>query len=125
MMSNEERIEKIEKQLAEIINLKGIPGRQGVPGNIEAAVDNASRVLDEKLQGLYDRLDAFAGNVQTENKASAESLRREFESLRTEMRENFEHLQAGLRNQVDLQIVSALHDYGVVSSRDNRVIEVS
>jgi hypothetical protein len=124
-MSDAERIEQLEKQLAEIRDLKGIPGREGRPGNIQAAVDNTARVLDEKMSGLFNRLDTFAENEKENRASAAESLRREFELFRQEVRENFEHLEAGLHNQIDLQIVTALHDYSVVSSRDNRVIEVA
>lgn len=55
-MSLEERVVAVEKQLAEIRDLKGIPGREGRPGNIQAALNNveaaAPGLVKEALKSL-------------------------------------------------------------------------
>jgi ElaB/YqjD/DUF883 family membrane-anchored ribosome-binding protein len=119
----ENRVKDLERQLAEIIDLKGIPGRPGVPGNITAACENTARVLDEKLASLFDRVELYAKRESDYSKERGESLRRELDQFREQMKQAFSAFEDGIQNRVENSIVVLFEEYGVVSSHDGRVIQ--
>lgn len=124
-MSNEpeNRIEALEKQLSEIKKLNGIPGPTGKPGNIDVAVANAEKAVDARLASLVERVDTYAEREGQCRKESIESLRRELDQFRTEMKQSFSDFQAADKVRVENCIVAVLTEYGVVSSHDGRVIQ--
>ncbi|MGB6496341.1 MAG: hypothetical protein WBF09_05045 [Candidatus Acidiferrum sp.] len=123
MKTNEERIEILEQQLAEIIKLKGIPGARGPAGPIEAAVANAERVLDEKLASLFDRVDHATKQGHQSHEELSKILRNEMDRFRKDMRQNFSDFEASIQTRVENSIVVLFAEYGVVSSHDNRPIQ--
>jgi hypothetical protein len=101
----------------------GAPGPTGKPGNIDAAVANAEKVVAAQLASLFERVDNHARNENANRKESIESLRRELDQFRTEMRQAFSDFQAADKVRVENCIVQVLADYAVVSSHDGRVIQ--
>jgi hypothetical protein len=100
----------------------GPRGDPGKPGNVDAAVANAERVLDEKLASLFKRVDDYNDAHSAIYRESSDSLRRELDQFRAEMRQSFSDFQAQDKNRVENCIVQVLSGYGVVSSHDNKPI---
>jgi hypothetical protein len=123
MKTNEERIEILEQQLAEIIKLKGIPGPRGGAGDISAACYNVERIMDEKLASLFDRVDLAAKRGRQSHEELSKILRNEMDQFRKDMRQNFSDFEASIQIRVENSIVVLFAEYGVVSSHDNRPIQ--
>jgi polyhydroxyalkanoate synthesis regulator phasin len=119
----ESRVEVLERQLSAITKLNGIPGPQGKPGNIVAAVANAEKVVDDKMASLFERVDTYAKQEGQYRKESIESLRRDLDQFRTEMKQAFSDFQASDKVRLQNLVVEVLAEYAVVSSHDNRVIQ--
>jgi hypothetical protein len=104
---------------------QGLPGQTGKPGNIAAAVANAERVLDDKLKSLFDRVDDYAKREGEYRKEGFESFRSELNQHREEVRQSLLHhfSEEATKTRIENLVVRVLHDYGVVSSHDNRVIQ--
>ncbi len=127
MMSDTERIEELEKQIAELKNLKtGPPGPRGGAGDIAAAVANAEKVVDDKLESLFARVDEYAKRESGYGKERSESLRRELDQFRKEVRESLaQHFEdEATKTRVENAVLTILHEYGVKSSFDDRVIPI-
>jgi uncharacterized coiled-coil DUF342 family protein len=131
-MSNEleSRIEALERQLSEIKKLNGIPGPQGKPGNIAAAVLNAEQVVENKLAEYVKRADGLAKGAEDLVHSETLNLKKSIDSLRGELHQHSEQVAQsfsaeGTKNRIEKLVVQVLHDYGVVSSHDNRVIQAN
>ena len=123
MKTNEERIEILEQQLAEIIKLKGIPGPRGGAGDISAACYNVERIMDEKLASLFERVDHATKQGCQSYEELQKILRNEMNQFRAEIKQNFAVFEADIQTRVENSIVVLFAEYGVVSSHDNRPIQ--
>lgn len=123
MKTDTERIEILEEQLSKIIEY------------YMAACANTERMLEERLRNvdgldlvaahnnLIERVDMHAKRETDTNNKRGDSLRRELEQFRKEMRQNFSNFEAEIQTRVENSIVVLFEEYGVVSSHDNRPIQ--
>ncbi len=127
----EERIAALEEQFEKLTALNGIPGPQGKPGNIQAAVAGAERVVKAQLAELHSlgdertiqqnaRIETIYKDFREELDRFRNEVRKMVDQSREEMRAHFK--TNALKNAFENITVQILHEYGVVSSHDNRVI---
>jgi hypothetical protein len=121
-VSNEllSRIEALETQLSEIKKLNGIPGPRGPQGPIDVcvtqAVAHAEKVLDNRLASLFDRVELYAKRESDYGKERSESLHRELDQFRKEVRESLaQHFaDEATQTRIENAVLKILVDYWVL-----------
>ena len=122
MSDLESRIKNLEAQFAELKDLKtGPQGPRGPAGPIDAAVTQAAAECRKITREFDERYTELLARTERQFNETVQTLRREISQMRKEFSLS---MNEGLKNAVDSQILHVLHDYGVVSSHDNKVIQV-
>jgi hypothetical protein len=111
MATVEERLDILEREFAQVKELKGIAGPRGPAGNIDAAIAN----VDAAVSKAESRVQAQA-NVRYDLFLAAErNLREAFETQVRVLRVELDNLKKGLderiKNEVDGHAIQVLHDY--------------
>ena len=133
MKTIEERLEILEQQLEEIKTLKGIPGPRGAQGPIDACVAQAERMVESRLSSidgldlvaahnnLIERVDMHAKRETDTNNKRGDSLRREMEQFRKDVRESLASYFSAesMKSRIEKAVVDLLVEYWVLDNDMN------
>ena len=115
-MEIQNQIDALNERIIELENKPQIPGPQGKPGNIEAAVHNAEQAATKIAQDAETRYKESISNLThqvmvLQKKIVDSEVRWEREVQR--VRDSF---ASGLTNEVTAQILGLLQEYHVLDS---------
>lgn len=112
----QERLEALEDAFREVKAAKGIQGPRGPAGPIDAAVDQATKAVNQVVREAEARVQAEATEAFKKFTAEITKLEDFAVALRRDFLDQQKQLREIIQNTVDNTVVKTLHEYHLLDA---------